>query len=147
MIRDAELIFCGTKASGDAITVGMDIASSGANNASYDIDTLAAGDAIKSGAVLHVIATELCAGTGTTVTLTLVTCAEATFTSATTLISSGAIAKAATIAGTVLLQQVIPVGVLRYLRLIATTDNTFETTGAIAAWIDLNAEKGIDKQY
>jgi hypothetical protein len=147
MMRDAELIFCGTKASGAAITVGMDIASSGANNATYDIDTLAAGDAIKSGAILHVVSTELCAGTGTTVTLTLVTDDNAAFTSATTLITSGAIAKAATVAGTILLQQVIPVGVQRYLRLIATTDNTFETTGAISAWIDLSIEKGIDKQY
>lgn len=147
MIRDAELIFSGTKASGAAITVGQDIASSGANNASYDIDTLAAGDAIKSGAVLHVLATELCAGTGTTVTITLQTCAEATFASPTTIFSSGAIAKANTVAGTKLVQAVIPVGVLRYLRLVYTTDNTFETTGAMAAWISLNQEKGLDKQY
>jgi hypothetical protein len=147
MIRDKELIFCGTKASGAAITVGMAVSASGANNATYDIDTLAAGNAIKSGAVLHVIATELCAGTGTTLTITLVTDNDVAFGSATTLWSSGAIAKAATVAGTVLAQSVIPVGVERYLRLIATTDNTFQTTGAIAAWIDLNQEVGLDKQY
>lgn len=143
MIRDAELIFCGTKASGAAITVGMDVASSGANNASYDIDTLAAGDAFKSGAVLHVISTELFAGTGATSVITLVTCAEPTFASATTLITSGTIAKANTVAGTVLVEQVIPKGVLRYLRLICTNNNTMETTGAIAGWIDLNQEKVI----
>ena len=147
MIRDNELIFCGTKASGAAATVGMDVSASGANNATYDIDTLAAGDSMKSGAVLHVIATELCAGVGTTLTITLVTDDNAAFSSATTLISSGAIAKESTVAGTVLLQQVIPVGVQRYLRLIGTTDGEFATSGAIAAWIDLNQEVGLDKQY
>jgi hypothetical protein len=147
MIRDAELIFGGTKASGAAITIGQRVSTSGATNGSYDIDTLAAGDAMKSGAVLHCLATELFAGTGTTVTITLVTCAEATFASATTLWSSGAIAKAATVAGTVLAQVVVPVGVLRYLRIIYTTDNTMETTGRIASWIDLGQEVGLSKQY
>lgn len=147
MIRDAELIFGGTKASGAAITIGQRVSASGATNGSYDIDTLAAGDAMKSGAVLHCIATELFAGDGTTVTITLVTCAEAAFTSATTLYSSGAIAKAATVAGTVLAQIVIPVGVLRYLRIIYTTDGAFATTGRIASWIDLNQEVGLTKQY
>lgn len=149
MIRDAELIFGGTKASGAAATVGQAIMrSTSPTNGTYDIDTLAAGDAIKSGAVLHVLATELFAGTAATVTITLTTCAEATFGSPTTLMTSGAIAKANTVAGTVLLQAVIPTGVLRYLRIVYTADaNYFETTGACAAWIDLNQEVGIDKQY
>jgi hypothetical protein len=145
MIRDAELILSGTKASGAAITVGQRISGSGATNGSYDVDTLAAGDAIKSGAVLHVLATEILAGTGTTVTITLVTDGDVAFGSATTLITSTAIAKANTAAGKVLLEVVIPPMVERYLRIIYTTDNTFETTGRIAAWIDLNIEKTIDK--
>ena len=144
-MRDSELIMAGTVSSG--VDVGLRISASGATNGSYDIDTLAAGDAIKSGAIFKCLATQILAGTGTTVTITLVTCAENTFGSATTLFSSGAIAKAATIAGTVLAQIVIPVGVLRYLRIIYTTDNTMETTGRISSWIDLGQEVGLAKQY
>lgn len=144
MIRDSELIFSGTKASGAAITIGQAITASGATNGSYDIDTLAAGDAIKSGAVLHVVATELFAGTGTTVTISLVTDSDVAFGSATTLYSTAAIAKASTVAGTVLAEIVIPPKVERYLRIIYTTDNTFATTGRVAAWIDLNVEKTLD---
>ena len=147
MIRDAELIFSGTKASGAAITVGQTLVATSPVNGTYDIDTLAAGNAMKSGAVLHVVATEICAGTGTAVTITLTTCAEATFASPTTLLTSGAIANANTVAGTVLLQTVIPVGVFRYLRIVYTaTTGSYTTTGAVAAWIDLNQEVGIDKQ-
>jgi AAA+ ATPase superfamily predicted ATPase len=92
-----------------------------------------------------VLATEILAGTGTTVTITLVTDGDVAFGSATTLITSTAIANANTAAGKVLLEVVIPPMVERYLRIIYTTDNTFETTGRIAAWIDLNIEKTIDK--
>jgi len=143
-MRDSELIFGGTVAAG--VDVGQRVSASGATNGSYDIDTLAAGDAMKAGAVFKAIATEILAGTGTTVTITLVTCAEPTFASATTLFSTGAIAKASTVAHTVLAQVVIPVGVLRYLRVIYTTDNTMETTGRISSWIELCQDVTLDRQ-
>ena len=143
---DAELIFSGTKASGAAALVGQSVAASGVTNASYDIDTLAAGDAMKSGAIFKAIATEIFAGSGTTVTVALTTDSDVAFGTATTLFTTGAIAKASTVAGTVLCQIVIHVGVKRYLRVVYTTDNTFATTGRIASFIVLNPEKTIDRQ-
>ena len=47
-MRDSELIFGGTVAAG--VDVGQRVSASGATNGSYDIDTLAAGDAMKAGA-------------------------------------------------------------------------------------------------
>lgn len=145
---DAELIFSGTKASGAAALVGQRVNAAGVTtNGSYDIDTLAAGDAIKSGAYFKAIATEVCAGTGTTLTISLVTDSDVAFGSATTLFTTGAIAKANTAAGTILCQVPIPVGVERYLRVIYTCDSTsFETTGKVAAFIVLNPEKTLDRQ-
>jgi hypothetical protein len=147
-IMDAELILSGTKASGAAATVGQTVvATSPVASTSY-IDTLAAGDAIKSGAVLHVVSTEIFAGTAASAIISLQTCAESTFTSPTTLVATGSILNANTAAGTVLLQTPIPVGCLRYLRLVVTANTgSYSSTGAIAAWIDLNQSIGYDKQY
>jgi len=143
---DSELIFSGTKASGAAALVGQRISTSGVTNGTYDIDTLAAGDAIKSGATLKILATALFAGTGTTIQCDLYTDSDVAFGTGVLLYSTGAIAKALTVAGTVLAQVVIPVGVKRYLRMVYTADNTFETTGRVAAFIVLNPEKTLDKQ-
>lgn len=145
-LLDAELIMSGSKASGAATLVGQTISASGVTNSTYDIDTLAAGDAIKSGAILKLIATAAFVGTGTTCTFALTTDSDVAFGTATTLFSTGAVAKASLTAGAVIAQVVIPVGVKRYLRMVYTTDNTFETTGKVAAFILLNPEKTLDKQ-
>ena len=141
MIRDSELIMSGTMVAG--VETGQRISSSGATASTDYIDALAKGDAFKSGARVHVVATELFAGTGTTITVALET--GSTNSCGTTLISTAAIAKASTVAGTVLLDAAIPLGCLRYLRMVYTADNTFETTGRISAYIVLDGERTLDK--
>ena len=141
MIRDAELIMSGTMVAG--VETGQRISSSGATPSTDYIDTLAAGEAMKPGARLHIVATEILAGTGTVCTITLET--GTTNACGTTLLSTGAIAKASTAAGTVLFDGVIPSGVLRYLRVVYTTDNTMETTGRISAYIVLDSERTLDR--
>jgi len=144
MIRDAELILSGTTTAG--VDIGQRISGSGATYSTDYVDTLAAGEAMKSGARLHIVATEILAGTGTTVTISLETDSVSTFNSAlVTLIATAAIAKASTVAGTVLLDVAIPLGVKRYLRVKYTTDNTFETTGRISAYIVLDSERTLDR--
>ena len=144
-ILDAELIMSGTKASGAAALVGQAITASGVTNSTYDIDTLAAGDAIKSGAILKLISTAAFTGSLTTIQCDLYTDSDVAFGTGTLLYSTGAIAKANASAAAVLAQVVIPVGVKRYLRMVYTTDNT-ASTGRIAAFITLNPEKTLDKQ-
>ena len=144
MYLDSELVLSGTKSG--ATWTGQAICNSGATEASTDyIDTLAAGNAIAPGARLLVVSTAICAGTGTTLTISLQTCAESAFGSPTTLVASAAIAKAATTAGTVLMDVVIPPGVLRYLRVMYTGDNTFETTGSVVASIVLDSDVRLDR--
>ena len=143
-ILDSELIFSGTVSSGT--WTGQRISASGATASTDYIDTLAAGDAIKAGATLKIVATAIMAGTGTTLTCALTTDSDSAFGSEVTLFSTGAIAKASTAANTVLAQVVIPVGVKRYLRMVYTTDNTMETTGRVFACIILNPEKTLDRQ-
>jgi len=145
MYLDSELILSGTKSG--ATWTGQAICNDAATEASTDyVDTLAAGNAIAPGARIVVISTELFAGTGTTLTVSLQTCAESTFSSPTTLIASAAIAKAATTAKTILLDAVIPPGVLRYLRVMYTADSTsFETTGAAVAFITLDSDVRLDR--
>ena len=144
MMLDSELIFSGTKASN--VWTGQRISASGATASTDYVDTLATGDAIKSPATLKVISSVIFAGTLTTLTVTLQTCAESGFSSPTTLATTGAIAKASTTAQSILAQIPIPVGVLRYLRVVYTTDNTAETTGSVIAFICLNPEKTLDRQ-
>jgi hypothetical protein len=142
-ILDSELILSGTVSSGT--WTGQRISASGATASTDYIDTLAAGDAIK-GAVLKIVSTAIMAGTGTTLTCALTTDSDSAFGTETTLFSTGAIAKASTAANTVLAQVVIPVGVKRYLRIVYTADNTFETTGRVFAAIIMNPEKTLDRQ-
>lgn len=144
MIRDAELIMSGTMVAG--VETGQRISASGATASTDYIDTLAAGDAMKPGARIHIVATEILAGTGTTVTIALQTDGDVAFGSPVTLLVTAAIAKAATAAGTVLLDSTIPYGVERYLRVVYTTDNTMETTGRISAYIVLDSERTLDRQ-
>ena len=141
MILDSELIISGTKSAG--AWTGQSVAASGTTDGTGYVDTLAAGSAIKPGARVKVVSTEICAGTGTTLTINLVTGASSSF--GTTLASTGAIAKASTVAGTVLMDMVIPVGVLRYLGIQYVTDNTFQTTGAVFASIVLDSDRTLDR--
>ena len=144
MIRDAELIMSGTTVAG--ADVGQRISSSGTTASTDYIDTLAAGDALKAGARLRIVATELFAGTGTTITCDLECHEDSSFSSGTIkLFSTGAIAKAATVAGTVLADVVIPTGCEQYLRMLYTADNTFETTGKVSATIVLDSERTLDR--
>lgn len=145
MIRDSELIFSGTMVAG--VETGQRISSSGATASTDYIDTLALGDAFRPGIRFHVVATELLAGTGTTITIDLQCHEDSSFSTGTvTLFSTGALAKAGTAAGTVLADVVIPSGCERYLRVVYTADNTFETTGRISAYLVLDSENTLDKQ-
>ncbi len=144
MILDSALILSGTLDSG--VWTGQRICNAAAEEASTDyVDTLNKGDAIAPGARLLVISTVICAGTGTTLTINLETDDEITFTSATLLASSGAIAKANTAAKTVLWDVVIPPRNRRYLRLNFVGDSTFETTGSVIACIVLDSSIGLDR--
>ena len=144
MIRDSELIFSGTKASGAAALVGQSITGSGDTDSTSYIDTLAAGDAMKSGATFRSMVTTSIAGATTYIRVRLLTCAEVTFSSPTTLLDTGQIVVANATAKTILIQAVIPIGVLRYLSVRYTTDNT--ATGNVASEIVMNAEKTLDRQ-
>ena len=141
---DSELIFSGTKASGAAALVGQTITASGDTDSTSYVDTLAAGDAIKAGATFKAMVSTSIGGATTYIRVRLLTCAEITFASPTTLIDTGQILVAAATAKTILTQAIIPVGVLRYLSVRYTTDNT--ASGAVASFIVLNAEKTLDKQ-
>lgn len=140
MILDSELIFSGTVSAGT--WTGQAITASGATASTGYVDTKAAGDALKPGARIKVIATEAFTGSLTTLTVSLVT--GATSSLGKTLISTAAIAKASTTAGTVLLDTTIPVDCLRYLGVSYTTDNT-ASTGAVFAAIVLDTDRTIDK--
>ena len=116
------------------------------------IDTLAKGDAITPGAKIRVkIATAYVDAGGGTIYATLQTCAESTFADPTTLITGPTItiaAGAATAAGAVgvkLLDHVIPVGVLRYLRVYYTFSAAMDS-GAMDAHIVLDTPKTMDKE-
>lgn len=141
---DSELIFSGTKASGAAAIAGQSITASGDTDSTNYVDTLVAADAIKSGATFKSIVTTSISGSTSYIRVRLLTCAEATFSSPTTLLDTSTILVANATAKTVLIQAVIPVGVLRYLSVRYTTDST--ATGAVASFIVLNPEKTLDRQ-
>ena len=144
MILDSELIFSGTVSSGT--WTGQAITASGDTASTSYVDTKAAGDAMNPGARIKIVATELFAGTGTTIRARLQTDSDSGFATAlVSLLDTGTIAKASTVAGTVLLDAVIPNGVKRYLRVLYTSDNTFETTGKVFAAIVLDTDRTLDR--
>jgi hypothetical protein len=116
------------------------------------IDAKAAGDAISPGARIKArIATAYVDAGGGTIIATLQTCAEATFASPTTLvtgptrtIAAGA-ATAAGAEGVVLMDAVIPPGILRYVRMYYTFSAAMDS-GAVDAAIVLDTAKTVDKQ-
>ena len=91
---------------------------------------------------LVVKSTEICAGTGTTLTITLENDTAVGFNTALKQVfSTGAIPKARTTAGTILVNQQLPAGrYSRYMRLMFTGDNTFETTGKVVAYLAASPE-------
>lgn len=144
MYIDSELVLSGTKALG--VWTGQRICNAGATEASTDyVDQGAAGDGIAPGSRLIVISTQVFAGTGTTLTIVVQHDSDSAFGTATTLVAGPAIAKAATTAGTVLMDVVIPPYAKRYIRILYTGDNTFETTGAAVAFIVLDTDKPMDR--
>lgn len=107
------------------------------------IDTLAAGDAISPGARLHVLVDTKFVGEGATLTIALETgttsdCGTAIFTTA-------ALAVGTLTAGAVLVDIVIPKGVLQYLRMYYTVGSGPFTAGNIDARIVLDTAKTMDK--
>jgi len=97
------------------------------------------------GPFLIVRSTEICAGTGATLTITLETDTDDGFASdLKQVFSTGAIPKARTAAGAVLVNQQLPVGNLsRFIRLMFTGDDTFETTGKVVAYLSDGPEPDV----
>ena len=92
---------------------------------------------------LHVLITEAFVGTGTTLTVVLQTDSDVAFGSAATLWSAGAVAKAALVAGYRVTGEggvPLPSGCERYLRMLYTPDDTFETTGILDAYLSNDAD-------
>ena len=115
----------------------------GAQASTSYIDTLAAGDAIAPSANLSILISAAMTGM-TSVTFALETCAESTFASPTTLISTGAVGYA-TLALYKAYLLPIPLGVLRYLRMYITTTGGSYTAGACKCQIVLDGDKTIDR--
>ena len=127
------------------------VLSSGDTASTSYVDTLAAGDAITPGAKVKArIATAYVDAGGGTLIAKFQTCAESAFSSPTTLLTGPTItiaAGAATSAGAVgvvLMDALIPVSVLRYCRMLYTTNAAMDA-GAIDANIVLDSDKTLDK--
>ena len=144
MITDAELLFSDEQ----TINAG-NIASTS------HVDALAAGDAISPGArvVAKIAGLPVVDAAGGTIVATLQTCAENTFGAPTTLLTGPTITIAAAEAapalgagaiGTVLLDAVIPAGVLQFLRVYYTNSVNFDS-GKVDARIVLDSDKPLDK--
>lgn len=142
MITDAELLF-------DSNHLLLNTGASASH-----VDTLAAGNAISPGAraVAKVKTVYVDAGGGTIIT-TLQTCAEDTFAAPITLLTGPTITIGAGVAapalgagavGTVLLDAVIPAGVLRYVRFYHTFSAAMDS-GGIDARIVLDSDQPLDK--
>ena len=92
---------------------------------------------------LHILILEAFAGTGTAVTFAFQTDSDVAFGSAATLWTTGAVAKATLVAGYRVTGQgglPLPDGCERYLRMLYTTDDTFETTGILDAYLSNDAD-------
>jgi hypothetical protein len=122
----------------------QEISDAAATEASTNIvDLQSAGDAEVKRSRLHIVITELLAGTGTTMTFALQTSVDAAFTSPVVLWTTAAIAKATLVAGYQVTGEtglMIPSGCLRFLRIFYTGDDTFETTGKCDAFLSLDAQ-------
>lgn len=96
-----------------------------------------------------IVVPEIFAGTGTTLTISVVTATEDDLTTGqVVLLSTPAIAKGSLTAGRVPIVIALPPlpesgGALQYLGLKFVGDNTFETTGKIDAFIALDAQTNI----
>ena len=107
------------------------------------VDLGAEGDAEAKRMRLQIIVNEVFAGSGTTLTVSLETDDNSSFSSATTLWSTAAIAKA-TLAAKYRITGpsglVLPSGCERYLRLKYVADATFATTGKLDAFLTHDAD-------
>lgn len=143
MYTDAELLFTGA--------AGQAVVNIGTTVSTDHVDALAAGDAISPGArVIARIFTQYTDGAGGTIIASLQTCAEDTFAAPTTIatgptitIAAGA-ATAAGAPGVVLLDSVIPAGVLRFLRLAFVLSAALDA-GAVEGFIALDSDKMLDR--
>lgn len=115
------------------------------------VDAIAAGDAVTPGAKVKArIATAYVDAGGGTIIAKFQTCAEPAFGSPTTLITGPTItiaagaATAAGAVGVVVMDAPIPVGVLRYNRMLYTLSAAMDA-GAIDAAIVLDSDKTLDK--
>lgn len=141
MITDAELL----------MSDNQDVLSSGDVASDSHIDTLKAADAIAPGAKVKAnISTAYVDAGGGTIIAKFQTCAEDTFSSPTTLITGPTItiaagaATAAGAVGVVLMDAVIPAGVLRYCRMLYTLNAAMDA-GGIDASIVLDTDKLLDR--
>lgn len=142
MYLDLELLLTG--ATGQTTTAGTVVSTD-------HVDTLAAGDAISPGArAVARIYTQFVDAAGGTIVCTLETCAENTFAAATTLLTGPTItipagaADPAGAPGVVLLDAVIPSGVLQYVQFRFTFSVNMDA-GAIEAFIALDTDKLLDR--
>ena len=107
------------------------------------VGLLTAGDAEARRMRLHVLITEAFAGTGTVVTFTLQTDSAVGFGTAVTLWTLPTVAKATLVAGYRVTGKggvPLPSNCDRYLRMLYTTDGTFETTGILDAYLSNDAD-------
>lgn len=107
------------------------------------IDLFAAGDAESRRMRLHIKILEAFVGTATTMEFELQTAIDAAFSSPVKLWNSTALAKALLVAGYAVTGDAglfLPSGILRYMRLSYTADNTFETTGILDAFLSNDAD-------
>lgn len=126
------------------------ISASGDNLSTYSIN-LGAARNIAKGRPLYVVVVvdELFAGTGTTMQVKVISATNAALTAGVkTLVETAAIAKASLTAGRVPIVIALPPlpesgGAQQYLGLNFSTDNTFETTGKVTAFIALDATTNI----
>lgn len=113
---------------------------------SYYVDALAAGDALNPGARIHVVVNTLfVTGDSATLTVALQTDDNASFSSATTLLTTSALAATALTAGAVLLSAVIPTRVERYLRVYYTVGTGTFSAGNVDARIVLDSHVDLDE--
>lgn len=110
------------------------------------LDTLAAGDAVNYGVRIRVTTHTTCTDAGSDATLTFTLKHSSDNITFTTLAATGAIAFATyATAGMVVLDIVMPLGCLRYLKGTFTVASGPLTAGAFDANIVLNTEKLLDR--
>lgn len=114
---------------------GQDETSQGACVSDYTVDLVNSGDAEKALWFEITVDTTCSSGGSATVAFALQTCAESTFSSATTLWTRTAVAVATLVAGYKVVKMRLPAGCLRYLRVVYTIATADLVSGKFNAFL------------